>query len=186
MNHYLYKNFIVEVLNEPTYELGSTNKDFNYEKIFFNDDGQEYYPTSKHGIKIYRDNQVITGSLLIGSGGATGVYQNSSLIDDNELLICCCDTVFCIALPTLDLKWKTKADWATCFRIFKQDNDYIVHGETQISKLDRGGNIKWEFGGADIFVSLDNEEVFTIENDGISLIDFSKTKYKINFDGKLV
>ena len=63
MNHYLYKNFIVEVLNEPTYELGSTNKDFNYEKIFFSDDGQEYYPTSKHGIKIYRDNSASSVSV---------------------------------------------------------------------------------------------------------------------------
>lgn len=185
MNRYLYKDLRIEVFNEPTYEFGSVDNNFNYTKIFFSDDGQEY-PTSKHGIKIYSDNQIITSCLLIGSGGTTGVYQNSSLIDNNELLICCCDTIFCIALPTLDLKWKIKADLATCFQIFKQDNDYIVHGETLIVKLDKEGNIKWEFGSNDIFVSLDNEEVFIIENDGISLTDFSKTKYKINFDGKLI
>lgn len=185
MNRYPYKDLIVEILNEPTYEFGSADNNFNYTKFFFSDDGQEY-PTSKHGIKIYSDNQIIASCLLIGSGGATGVYQNSSLIDNNELLICCCDTLFCITLPALDLKWKTKADLATCFQIFKQGNDYIVHGEMIISKLDKDGNIKWEFSGSDIFVTLDNEEEFKFENDCISLTDFSKTKYKINFDGKLI
>lgn len=55
-----------------------------------------------------------------------------------------------------------------------------------MTKLDKDGNKKWEFGGADIFVSMDNEEEFKLESDGILLTDFAKTKYKIDFDGKLL
>ncbi|MGN6195819.1 MAG: hypothetical protein ACTHOB_12835 [Ginsengibacter sp.] len=133
-----------------------------------------------------QDDQVINNCIIIASGGATGVLQNSSLLDNERLLICCCDTVFCLTLPDLDLKWKTQADQATCFEIFKQQDDYIVHGELQVTKLDKDGSKKWEFGGADIFVSIDEEEPFIIESDGILLTDFYKTKYKIDFNGKLL
>lgn len=86
----------------------------------------------------------------------------------------------------LTLKWKIQADQATCFQIFKLHDGYIVHGELLITKLDRDGNKKWEFGGADIFVSIDNAEVFKMDNDGILLSDFSGNIYKIDFDGDLL
>ena len=185
MNRHKYKDLIIEVLDEPTYKFGSTDNNFNYSKHYFGDEATEY-PTSKHGIKIYQDDQIIDNSIIIGSGGSTGIHQNSSLLDNDQLLICCCDAIFCLTLPDLELKWKTQADHATCFQIFKLQDDYIVHGELQVAKLDKNGIIKWVFGGADIFVSIDNEEEFKIESDGILLTDFSKTKYKIDFDGKLI
>ena len=185
MNRYQYTDLTIEVLDEPTYKFGSADNNFNYSKRHFGDGAKEY-PTSKHGIKIYRDDQIIESCIIIGSGGATGVYQNSSLIDNDRLLIRCCDTVFSLTLPDLDLQCKTQADQATCFQIFKHQDDYIVHGELQVTKLDKDGNKKWEFGGADIFVSIDNEEEFRIDSDGILLTDFAKTKYKIDFDGKLI
>lgn len=185
MNRHQYKDLAIEVLDEPTYKFGSADNNFNYSKHYFGDGATEY-PTSKHGIKIYQDDQIIDTCAIIGSGGATSIHQSSSLLDKDQLIICCCDTVFCLTLPNLELKWKTQADQATCFQIFKQQDDYIVHGELHVAKLNKNGIIKWEFGGADIFVSIDNEEEFKIENDGILLTDFAKTKYKIDFDGKLI
>ena len=185
MNNYHYIDLTVIVTNEPTYKFGSSDNPFNYSKHYFGD-GAEEYPTSKHGIKIYQDEQIIDSCIIIGSGGATGINKNSSLIDNNQLLVCCCDTIFCLTLPNLELKWKTQADQATCFQIFQQQDDYIIHGELQVTKLDKDGNQKWEFGGADIFVSIDNEEEFKLETDGILLTDFAKTKYKIDFEGKLL
>lgn len=185
MNWYQYKDLKIAVIDEPTYKFGSADNNFNYSKHYFGGGATEY-PTSKHGIKIYKEDQIIDSCIIIGSGGATGVYQNSSFIDKDQLLICCCDTIFCLTLSDLELKWKTQADQATCFQIFKQEDDYIIHGELQVVKLDQDGKIKWEFGGADIFVSIDKEEEFKIENDGILLTDFAKVKYKIDFDGKLI
>jgi hypothetical protein len=185
MNRHQHKDFTIEVIDEPAYKFGSTDNYFNYPKHYFGDDATEF-PTSKHGIKIYRNDKIIDSCIIIGSGGATGVYQNSSLIDKDRIVICCCDTVFSLTLPGLELKWKTRCDLATCFQIFKLQEDYIVHGEFQVTKLDKDGNKKWEFGGADIFVSIDNEDAFKIENDGILLTDFAKTKYNIDFNGKLL
>jgi hypothetical protein len=185
MNSYQYQNLTIEVRDEPTYKLGSADNNFIYSKHYLGDGGQDY-PTSKHGIKIFQDDQILESCIVIGSGGATGIHKNSTIIDNDNLLVCCCDTVFCLTLPNLDLKWKTRADQATCFQIFKQQDEYIIHGELQVTKLDKDGNKKWEFGGADIFVSIDNEEEFKLESDGILLTDFAKTKYKIDFDGKLL
>jgi hypothetical protein len=185
MNRYQYKKLTIEVLDEPNFKFGSVDNNFNYLKNLFSDGAIEF-PTSKHGIKIYLEEKIIDSCLIIGSGGATGIYQNSSLLDKDQLLICCCDAIFCLELPSLELKWKTQADQATCFQIFKYQDDYIVHGELQIAKLDKDGKIKWKFGGADIFVSIDNEDSFKIVNDGILLTDFNKTKYKIDFEGKLI
>ena len=185
MNRHQHKDLTIEVIDEPTYKFGSADNNYNYSKHYFGDGATEC-PTSKHGIKIYQDGHIIDSCIIIGSGGTTGVHQNSTLIDKDQLLICCCDTVFCLALPNHELKWKTQADQATCFQIFKHQDNYIVHGEFQVSKLDKDGKIKWEFGGADIFVSIDNDDEFKIESDGILLTDFAKTKYKIDFEGKLI
>lgn len=185
MNQYYYRDLTIELIDEPTYKFDSADNKFIYSKHYFSD-GSAEYPTSKHGIKIYKNDQIIDSCIVIGSGGATGIHKTSSLVDNERLLLCCCDTIFCLALPDLDLKWKKQSDQATCFQIFKQNDDYIIHGELQVTKLDSDGNKKWEFGGADIFVSIDNEEEFKIETDGILLTDFAKTKYKIDFDGKLI
>ncbi len=185
MNQYPYRNLTIEVLDEPAYTFGSTDNNFNYTKHYFGVGGEEC-PVSKHGIKIFQDNDLIDNCIVIACGGATGVHRNASLINDEQLLICCCNTVFCLMLPNLNLQWKTQADQATCFQIFKQQDDYIVHGELQVTRLDKHGNKKWEFGGADIFVSADSEEEFKLEGDGILFTDFAKTKYKIDFDGKLL
>lgn len=185
MNNYQYKDLTVEVIDEPTYTFGSSENYFNYSKHYFGDGGIEY-PTSKHGIKIYQGDQIIESCIAIGSGGATEVHQNSSLIDKDQLLLCCCDTIFCLALSDLTLKWETQADQATCFQIFQHQDHYIIHGELQVTKLDKNGNKKWEFVGEDIFVSTDDKEAFKIEEDGIMLTDFMYTKYKIDFDGKLI
>ncbi len=185
MNRYQYKNLIIEILDVPNHRFDSTDNNFCYSKYYFADGAKEY-PTSKHGIRIYREDRVINSCIVIGSGGATGIHKNSALLDADQLLLCCADTIFCLMLPDLDLKWKTKADQATCFQIFKYEDDYLIHGELQVSKLDSNGEIKWEFSGADIFVSIDNEEEFRIENDGILLTDFEGTKYKIDFNGRLI
>jgi hypothetical protein len=86
----------------------------------------------------------------------------------------------------LELKWATQSDPATCFGIYKLQDDYIVHGEIEISRLDKEGNIKWQFGGSDIFVTFDADDAFKLNADHIALTDFYRIKYKIDFNGKII
>lgn len=82
--------------------------------------------------------------------------------------------------------WKTKADQATCFEIFKHKDDYIVHGELEISRLDKNGNIVWQQGGRDIFTTLDGKDDFAITDEYILATDWANRKYKFDFDGKII
>lgn len=175
----------INIYNESTYTVGSTDNVNSYDKVYFGDNAREY-PTSKHGISIIQNGEIVNKCLIVGSGGSTTIHKHSSARYKSQLLICCCNSVFCITLPDLELKWVKVLDIVTCFQIFEHNNNFIIHGEIQVSKIDSNGKLKWQFGGQDIFVSIDNQEEFKIEEDGILLCDFANTFYKIDFDGKLI
>ena len=102
-------------------------------------------------------------------------------------MICCSDSVFCLTIPTLLLQWKTKADFATCFEIFKYKLDYIVHGEVEISRLSADGDLIWQQSGADIFVTpKSNEDDFVVTDDYILATDWDNRKYRFDFDGNVI
>jgi outer membrane protein assembly factor BamB len=124
--------------------------------------------------------------LIAGEGGVTGIHDTSMIIEEDKLLICCCDSVFCLNLPNLEINWQIKADWATCFQIFKLEETYLIHGELTISRIDKNGEILWQFGGRDIFVSGDGTGIFEIHSDHILVSDWTETVYKLDFDGKLI
>ncbi|MBI4930215.1 MAG: hypothetical protein HY841_05595 [Bacteroidetes bacterium] len=187
MQRHIYNDLTIAVFDDPTYTVDSSDNNNVYSKLYFDDSGQpqQFQPTSKHGVKIYRDSEEINNCLVLATGGGTTIHPTASLVDNGQLLICCCDTIFCLTVPELQLKWKTKADTATCFQIVKLQADYIVHGEIEITRLDSDGKIKWQYGGADIFVTLDSH-AFTLNSDHIAVTDFYNTKYKIDFDGKTI
>lgn len=185
MIQYQYKELIVEVLDEPNNEMDSVDHPFKYSKHYFTEDSKKYR-SYKHGIRIYKGEQIVDSCIVAATGGRTGVSQNSTLLDEDQLLICCCDTLFCLSLPDLELKWLTQADPATCFAVFKLQDGYVVHGEMLVVKLKNDGSIQWEFSSPDIFVSIDGKKEFEFENDGILLTNFSGNKFKIDFNGNLI
>lgn len=185
MIQFKYNELVVKLYNDSTYKFGSADNKHTYSKHYFGEDGQDY-PTSKHAIKIYKDEIEINNCIIIASGGGTSIHENSALIDNNHLLICCCNTIFCLTLPDLNLNWQTQADPATCFEILQFKKDYLVHGELEITRLSEDGHIKWQFGGVDIFVTLKGDSAFKIENDHLFLTDWNYAEYKIDFDGNLI
>lgn len=186
MNKYKWEGFTIEIFDDPNYNYASTDNIYNYPKQYFSTGERGGW--WKHGIKIYEDedDQAINGCVLLGTGGKTSPHKTSIILENDRLVFCCGDTVFCLSLPNLELKWKTQADPATCFQIFKLEEDYLVHGELEITRLDKNGNPKWKFSGRDMFVTLKDENSLVIHSDYIELTDFEYEKYKIDFDGNLI
>lgn len=180
-----FEDLTIEIYDDPVFLPGSTDNSRNYLKHYFGDGALEH-PAARHGIKILDNDIEINNCIVIGSGGVTGVIEHSVLLDGDKILVCCCNTLFCLSVPGLELCWQTKADWATCFEVFKLDNDYLVHGELQISRIDSSGKIKWQFQGQDIWVCLGNKNPFNITPDFIQLFDFCNKEYKIDFNGELL
>lgn len=72
------------------------------------------------------------------------------------------------------------------FSLFKVDQGYLIHGESQIIMLDFDFQKKWDYSGRDIFVTQTNEPAFKMCSDAIHLQDFEGNKYVINYEGETI
>jgi hypothetical protein len=177
----IIEKYNFEIFTDETYEVGSADNTNKYDSEYF--EAKNKRNSTFVGIKIY-ENQKLTNSTIVGSeGGNSGISENSKIIEENRILICCADKIFCLSFPELNLLWKTKADQISCFEIFKKDNFYIIHGETEISKLDENGKILWQKGGADIFTSISAENIFELREKYIIANDWENRIYKFDYDG---
>jgi hypothetical protein len=174
-------NFELELLDEKDHLTSSSIVFPNYDKTFIVD--SEYKPNSLIGLRVFRDDSPYSNAIIGSTGGGSGVHKSSQVIQENRIVICCSNHLFCLSIPELDLIWKTEADWATCFEVFEYNEDYIVHGELTISRLDNTGKIIWQNGGADIFTTLEGENDFFISDTHIQATDWEYNKYKFDFDG---
>ena len=137
-------------------------------------------------VYLYQTEEEIKNVVLTGGGSVSSLWEKSALLGD-RLLIACGNEVFCVLLPTLELLWHTQVDMATCFEIVPYQDDYITHGEVEIVRLNKQGEILWQFSGKDIFVSpIERTPAFKTTSQGIDLVDFNYEEYHIDYNGKLI
>ena len=179
----LEKN-VIKFYDESNYSLDSSDNLFIYNNIYLN--GDKNILTSIVGIKLFEENDLVSSCLIGAEGGGTGINPNSTLISYGGLVICCANTIFKLAIPDLRLEWKTKADMATCFEIYYLDKDYLVHGEMEITRLDKNGQIVWQQGGRDIWTTAEGIDDFAVYDNYILATDWDYNRYKFDFDGKLL
>lgn len=175
---------VIKFFDEADYRFDSMDNIKTYNKIFVS--GNKAVLTSQIGIEVFEDD-ILKSSCLIGSeGGGTGINGNTTLISYGGIVICCSNTVFKLTIPDLDLEWKTIADLMTCWGIHYLDKDYVVHGELEISRLDKDGKIVWQKGGRDIWTTAEGIDDFAVYDDYILATDWDYNRYKFDFNGKLL
>jgi len=180
----IISDFKIELFKEDMYSPGSADNVNEYDFVYLGEDNNY---TTAVGIKVYKDDLVVKTALIGSSGGGTGLHDTSHIWEPDRIIICCSDTVFCLSIPHLHLIWKTKADLATCFQIFKLGEDYIVHGEVEISRLRHDGQIIWQQSGRDIFTrSHSMKDDFAIAENYIIATNWENMKYKFDFDGNII
>jgi hypothetical protein len=180
-----HKEFTIELFDDDAF-VQSVDSPTHYDNVIQVDGDQQYLPTSQHAIKIYRDNNLFNSAIIVATGGGTSVQRDSALIDDNNLVIRCCNKLFSLTIPDLSINWTTEVDWATCFSIHQYWDTYISHGETSIARIDKSGRILWSYSGSDIFVCLHEGNPFEMYDNYIALTDFNGSTYRIDYDGKTI
>ena len=178
------EKYKVELKVDKTYSENSTDNLNQYGKVHF--DQSEYKISTKIGLKVFENGKLINSAIIGSIGGGTGIHKNSQIIENDRILVCCSDSIFCLSIPSLDFIWKTHADQATCFEIFKYNDSYIIHGELEISRLDSNGQIMWQKSGADIFTTPTGINDFEITEEYIRATDWENRTYKFDFDGVLI
>lgn len=181
-----YKNSEIEITNKS--DLDSAEFGQRFKKQYPADLGieLEYQPSSKHGIRITENGIEKCSALLLETGGANGISENSFLIKNDRIYICCSDKIYSLNLKDLSVNWRNQYDIATCFGIYEFDEDFIFHGEIQVSRIDKNGETKWNFSARDVFVNPDGKTEFKIVENRIELIDWEGYKYELNAEGKIL
>ena len=174
-----YKVRIIKELNNFS---DSEEKMLSYEKEYLSE--SIYFLSNKFGIRIFEKGIEINSAIIANDFGATGLHETSQVFSENQILICCGDSVFCLDIPTLTLNWKTKVDEITAFQIFKLDDGYAIHGELQITKINQEGDILWQNSGRDIFITAEGKNDFEIKDSYIQAKDWDHQIYRWNFNGE--
>jgi hypothetical protein len=178
-------DYTVELSVYPFKEYSPVDSEEKYDFLYLEE--REYSFITMVAIKVSLADEPLKSALIGANGGGTSAFENSFVTEPDRVVICCSDSVFCLSIPDLSLIWKTKADFATCFEIFKYQLDYIIHGEMDITRLGHDGQIIWQQGGADIFLCLDPEEAgFMLTDQHIFATDFENRKYKFDYDGNII
>ncbi|WP_205410085.1 hypothetical protein [Flavihumibacter solisilvae] len=171
----------IEIYRDETFDKHSNDNVHLYDHVHFKKDNY-VFPTMI-GVKVFKGNNLIQSAIIGSIGGGTGIHSTSVIYENERLLICCSDSIFCLSIPDLILLWQTRADQATCFEIYKYQDNYIVHGELEISRLDVDGKILWQRSGADIFTTISGEQAFKLTDNLIIAKDFEDRVYKFDYDG---
>jgi outer membrane protein assembly factor BamB len=178
-----YKNFEIEIVDDPTYILNSVDNLRKYKKIYTKTESQ-FHPTSRHAIIVNENDIEISSAIICETGGSTSIHENSFIIEDDKIWICACNKIYCLEIPSLELRWQKEIDSFTNFSIYKIEDTFLIHGELQIFRITKEGEILWDFGGRDIWVNIEGKPEITIEKNLIRLFDFESNEYVIDFDGK--
>jgi hypothetical protein len=145
---------------------------------------------TKIGIKVKKNDKNINSAIICSYGGSP-LNNSTYVIENDAIIICCGNSIFSLKLPGLKLNWNVEVDESMIIGMKKMNNDYIIHGEQAISRVNKDGRIIWQKYGSDIFVTCDshyfdiNDE--SLVNDIIRLLEIkSKQNRKIlpkNFKG---
>lgn len=179
-----YQDLQIKLFEENDHGIASSSNWWAYQKVYLNNN--EHQPNSQMGVQVLQENQLLADCLVGAEGGATGVHPGSVVVSEDRLVICCADTVFALGLPELQLLWKQVADSATCFGVYRLEDDYVVHGELQITRLSKDGSIIWQYSGSDIWTTPDAVDVFSIHDGYLLVTDWNYDRHKLDFDGQLV
>jgi outer membrane protein assembly factor BamB len=184
MTHYTTEKYRIDIYDDHAFTEGSADNVNQYDFAYFGK--SEYDFPSVYGIKVFQGDTLIKSAVIGSIGGGTAIHETSTIIEKDRLLVCCSDTIFCLSIPDLTLLWRTQADQTTCFEIYKYQDSYIIHGELEISRLDKDGKILWQQSGADIFTTLDGKDNFVITDNHILVTDWENRKYKFDFNGQSI
>jgi len=173
----VFNGIDVTLINEPHYSINSTDNVRSYEVELCRN--IEYRHSSAHGLCVGDLDSLESSVIFLGVGGATGVHQHSLTINDDICYVASGDSIFALKLPTLELNWVKKVDFATCFGVFwvSEFDCLISWGEMDICCLNSRGNKVWTVSGPEIFT-----EKFELVGGNILVTDFDGVVHRISID----
>ncbi|MBK1790037.1 hypothetical protein [Persicirhabdus sediminis] len=173
----VFGNYEVTLRDEPTYARHSSDNPRDYIHEYCRSD--KYQHVSAHGINVVEGEEPLGSAVLLGVGGATGINEHSLAFDGNSLYVASGDALYSLSLPTLEMNWCEKVDFATCFGVFwlQGRNCLLTWGELEIGCYSIGGTKLWSTSGPDIFT-----EGLELQESIAKVTDFNGEVFEINLN----
>jgi len=181
-----YQQYKILIYTDHQYTVESADNLRLYKRVYVDDSWDRYSNVSNVAILVKHGQDEVASAILCDIGIFTGLSESSFIIEENVLYICLGNKLYYLNLPDLTLKWKGQVDYVTNFSVQKLEDDLLVHGELEIIRITKLGEIKWRFGGNDIWVNNDGFPVITILYDRIELVDYQSNGYSIGLDGNTI
>ena len=159
------------MIDEPAYVQNSVVAAKKYDHTFCRHDAEAV--CCAHGVTVESPE---AATMILGTGGTTGVHKNSITHVDNICFIAAGDSVFALEVPSLKMVWCMQVDIATCFGVFwvEKHQCLITWGEIFVSCYTKDGKKIWKTSGADIFT-----QGFKLTTDTIEVVDCNNTTYRV-------
>ena len=169
--------FGLTLFDDQTYTTDSADNSRRYDREYHF--VKEYRPVSNYGLVCVTPEGVTHSCILLAGGGASRVHENSAVVVNGSCFVGVGDMLCSLSVPTLDLKWATKVDSATCFGVYysPQHDCLLSHGELEVARVSLNGEIVWWASGKDIF-----SEGFRVVGEHVEAIDFNHEIYRIDID----
>jgi hypothetical protein len=167
--------FALSLHDNPTFTSVSEDNARKYDREYnFVGEGR---PVSKYGMACREPDGANYSCMLLAGGGASRVNEHSAVVVNSSCYVGVGDTICSLSLPTLDLKWSTKVDAATCFGVYfsHQHNCLVSHGEIEVARVSLSGEIVWSASGKDIFSGG-----LRVLGEVVEVIDFNHEAYRID------
>jgi hypothetical protein len=140
--------------------------------------------TTKHETKTCLISEIEGGIYL---HTANKIDKSYSVKLEGKILYCSLGFTFiAFNIETQEIIWKIRPDTAEIFEFYDLDNDFLLRGELSMHRVDKLGKIKWQFGGRDIWVNIEEKKEVEILKDRIKLIDFESNEYEIDYNGNIL
>lgn len=173
----------VNIQVDEEFSLDDNKKD-KYDFIFYPDSFRESYLYKTFSIEV-TGQQTTEKISLVGSYYIKN--DNCAVLEDDILTVLQNTTITQINLRNHEIiTYKEIEDCFCGFEIYKIQDFYIIYGEMEIIRLDNNLNKVWQFSGADIFVTPDEDPAFELCDDRIKARDWQGNYFEIDFDGRVI
>jgi len=180
-----YQQYKVLIYTDHQYTVESADNLRRYKQVYVDDSCDRYSNVSNIAILVKHGQEEVASAILCDTGVFSGLSESSLIIEESVLYICSGNKLYYLNIPDLTLKWTGQVDHITNFSVQKLEDDLLVHGELEITRITKLGEIKWRFGGHDIWVNNNGFPEITVLHDRIKLVDYQSNFYAIGFDGNL-
>lgn len=169
----------VKITIDSNFKEGSMN---NYDFIFRTIDNENNFKVFR--IEVKYNNKL---NILALIGDINSYDENCAVLEDNLLIVLQNRIITKIDLSeNIVLSVIKTNNLGYNLGIYRCEGGYIIHGETNVFKINYDLKEEWSFSGNDIFVTQSGFPSFVIEKNRIKLHDWNNAYYELDFDGNLI